>query len=370
MEIVSPSLIKVTKIHRYFMESPLGQATSRNIEKANDVTIVIDGTNVKIYGQPTAKEKCVEMLLSTIDDSMKSAVHIDLLQYGECRFVVCTLQKKFGPNLNALEKETGSVVGLDTTTALLYVKGNDAKNLTLKVLNRFFTGLAQETYRTKDVSIDDELIVESICSVCLSNPQGCSLQLGLCGHTYCWEYLAGHVTSGMANKTIPILCTFESCQKPILWQDIQLIIRNRDIINKFLHTSLSMYISNNQDAVSFCVTPGCEMFYYTSVHSKTSTVVCTSCSKELCNVCRTPSHNLVSCSVNKLRSGNFREDLKEWMNQKTDGSRKMCPKCSHCVEKYIGFDQVVCAACRTHFCWNCEVYYDHRASFHICWRVP
>ena len=126
--------------------------------------------------------------------------------------------------------------------------------------------------------------------------------------------------------------------------------------NKYITWHSMQFIDNNKNMKS-CPKAECDRIIQKNEFTLATTVTC-GCGESYCFSCEEEQHEPASCGhvqkwIEKEKGGDA--DNLQWIKANT----KLCPKCTTSIEKNAGCSAMICAKCKTGFCWFClKVYKD------------
>ena len=199
------------------------------------------------------------------------------------------------------------------------------------------------------------------CCVCFethnpTNRKTFFYRLEYCGHLYCKECIQQQLEA--TSIEFPVTCAADKCEEQLVWRDFENLFKDKvKELRDITSASFRSYIARNPEKVHNCITPDCKMVYAVSHDDLGKRFVCRKCGTNICTKCRTHWHEgFDTCEAYKNRSKGDAE-LKQWMSSDKK-NRKNCPKCSAPIEKIDGCQNVACAQCKVHICWECREYFD------------
>ena len=204
------------------------------------------------------------------------------------------------------------------------------------------------------------------CKVCFCPIDGKIYRLEDCGHPYCSECIRDLIKNGINSKQIPILCSAEGCQHPLVWKDFNNMLGS-DQRQELMKSSVEKFVAQNPETYKFCSTADCVMVYRIG-YNEGLPYECAGCGIIICTKCHTQYHHGMSCAMylSKLNTPDY--DLEEWVREKPD-IRALCPGCKTPIEKNGGCSHMHCTQCNVHISWWCKKTfrsagetYDHQGS--------
>ena len=193
------------------------------------------------------------------------------------------------------------------------------------------------------------------CSCCYEVcPRSAFLRLE-CGHdVYCRDCLNHLVDNSLKEKDTEAARCF--CGAPFTEQDIKEITNSPDKVVQFLDVLAVKRLASKKN-IHYCTTPDCQYRYlYKQIPGCFHRVECPLCRVAYCANCGVDHDAMVMCGGVKV---NLSKEDSFWLIEHT----RLCPFCSHSVEKNGGCDQVRCSNCKNFFCFNCL---EKDSQHHYC----
>ncbi|GBM20166.1 ATP-dependent RNA helicase DEAH12, chloroplastic [Araneus ventricosus] len=156
----------------------------------------------------------------------------------------------------------------------------------------------------------------------------------------------------LESKTIPLCCIKQNCGKKFYLVDIKkcLSYASENTKKNFYKAALHYHVTRNPDEVLYCPSPDCHRVFRVSNSEREQ--LCLGCNNVICTRCKSLYHYGMSCEFFQKSGGDEDFAIKMWMQE--DGSlRKQCPSCQTLIEKDSGCNHMECANCNAHFCWLC-----------------
>lgn len=321
-------------------------------------TIKIFGSSSKVAA---AEERLVHSLVA-LHESKQCEIHL------RRRFLTPDLMKElvdlYGPDLNRLKQVIpGAEFTLNARRQVISIRGEkNAKQKVEEIISNIVSLRRQDNIKGSD-GIAPTTTTD--CPICLCEVED-GYRLEGCYHLFCRSCLVEQCESAIKDFNIlPICCTHEGCNAPILITDLKTLLPEERLAELF-RTSLVKFVATSGGRLRFCPSPDCPSIYWVGATSKP--FVCGACFAETCTRCHQEYHPSISCE----RYRQFKEDpdlsLKDWCQGKE--YVKVCPVCGYMIEKIDGCNHIECR-CGRHICWVCleffsssDLCYDHLRSVH------
>ncbi|KAK6190741.1 hypothetical protein SNE40_002538 [Patella caerulea] len=348
-----------------------GRKFMRDVQERTSTYIQVDERQytISIYGttanftsaQTEFQNHLNEILLGT-------GKEIDLRAPGQPNGLMKKLIKEYGMNLEKfVDKCNLKSALLDHKRQLVKLIG-DPQNIdqAISVILVMSKNLTKNQQQTSTVQ---EEFPECCACLCPIEDTSQLYRLEYCGHAYCFDCLGQQITVAIQSKDIPILCSEEECQKPLVWNDFVNSFKKAQVNpNALLGSAVTRFMMNDKDdAYRHCLTPDCPMIY--RVTSDGIVFSCYECGIRICTTCHVEYHDGLSCQQYKA---NVMDKLQVEIYLKEFGNTtKHCPGCNILIEKNYGCNHMVCSACKISFCWLCSasfassgLCYDHLNTVH------
>ena len=285
---------------------------------------------------------------------------ISLRGEGRPQGLMKYLLLEHGLEMTTLREHTGvAVLTLVLQKHMLTATGNVES---LEKLADAVSDAMEKLEKDRVVSRPDDID----CTVCFCPIDGKIYRLEDCGHPYCSECIRDLIKNGINSKQIPILCSAEGCQHPLVWKDFNNMLGS-DQRQELMKSSVEKFVAQNPETYKFCSTADCVMVYRIG-YNEGLPYECAGCGIIICTKCHTQYHHGMSCAMylSKLNTPDY--DLEEWVREKPD-IRALCPGCKTPIEKNGGCSHMHCTQCNVHICWWCKKTfrsagetYDHQGS--------
>ena len=202
------------------------------------------------------------------------------------------------------------------------------------------------------------------CEVCyLDKPSLDFIQFSQCGHRFCVSCVTRVFESSIMASTVDLQCL--SCEEPISQSEIRQVV-DSEHFEKYLGFSVRKYLSTKRN-VCYCKGVNCPFACINSesplsLDPERTRFVCQreGCGTENCNMCFRAWHPGKSCdefAAEQVAAGRIaNESVGISEELKASMGTKNCPSCNAIIQKAVedgSCNQVVCAVCKTSFCWLC-----------------
>ena len=198
-----------------------------------------------------------------------------------------------------------------------------------------------------------------LCGVCyLFKPEKDFTQFSNCGHAFCEACVRKAFENWIRESRVDVQCL--QCAECVTQHEIKQIL-DVEYFEMYLSFTLRKFLATQQPDVCYCLAPNCPYACINSCQNipqnyiERNRFVCgrEECRSEYCNKCKKPWHPEKTCEEFEKEysdgSVGITEELRASMGAKN------CPTCNVIIEKASdgSCNQVVCAVCRTSFCWLC-----------------
>lgn len=202
-----------------------------------------------------------------------------------------------------------------------------------------------------------------MCTVCTEDMNGENSFSLACGHRFCNDCWAGHLTTKVhEGESMGILCPSYDCPLVVDESIIRQLV-SASVYQKYVQLLLNSFITNNE-RVKWCPAPGCGKAISGEM-SKSQWVKCI-CGYRFCFECSNETHAPATCEHVRLwqQKMNDESETQNWISANTVD----CPKCKCFIEKNGGCNHMTCRQCGHEFCWLCLRDWKGHNDFYTCNR--
>lgn len=198
---------------------------------------------------------------------------------------------------------------------------------------------------------------DTLCEVCCFFKSSEEIiQFSNCGHKFCVSCVKTAFESDVNESRVNVQCL--NCPESVLQSEIRQVLDSKTF-EKYLSFTLRQFLMTQHPDVCYCLAPNCP---YACINSspdfppgaeERNHFVCRrdECLSEHCNKCRKAWHPNRTCEEFE-REDVGPEGITEELRRSMDA--KNCPTCDAFIQKSPdGCNQVICAICKTSFCWLC-----------------
>ena len=352
---------------QYFKNTQKGQEFIQSVKQTYHIHVIINQYQSVfiLYGAQDQTLKATQEIMKKINELMHAHIKTHALKEFYPAGMTKRLMEQYGFNLQGLADASGAeMVDLQLRHHVLTAHGTEGAIATVEKL----LDLQASALTTKKRGKDQQSLPE--CPVCLCEVESHYMyRLEYCGHAYCKSCIKGLMEHGAKDKSFPIQCAKDGCNKDIVVKDIfALVGTSMDQLSPFIKASIDGYVLSHGNELKYCIKPDCNMVYRVN---EGNFGVCGQCHTKICTLCNSEYHPSMNCELNKkiknkIHEGSFDEYSKETWLEDDRKNRALCPKCNNGIEKNGGCMHVCCAQCKAHICWKCketfqtqENIYDH-----------
>ena len=368
--------IDIAKVQhlQYFKSTTKGQQFLQRIQQDCPVLVTLDQYQSVfiLHGTQTEVREVTKQIMKKINDLMNSQTKTYDLKEQYPVGMIKRLMGQYGLDLQGLADASGvEMIDSQLRHHKLTIHGTlEAITNAETLLQLQAAALTEKKKEMKQQSLPE-------CPVCFCEVEVESndmYRLEYCGHVYCESCIKSLLEHGAKDKSFPIQCAKEGCNKDIVVKDIlQLVGTSMDQQSPFIKASVDGYVLTHRDELKYCITPGCNMVHRVD---RRDMEVCSLCHVKICTLCDSEYHPSISCEMNKKMKGKLKwetsdERSKEVWLEEDRKNRALCPNCKNGIEKNKGCMHVYCIQCKTHICWNCKATfqtsdktYDHLVKNH------
>lgn len=196
------------------------------------------------------------------------------------------------------------------------------------------------------------------CGICLEdNTISDVFVLDGCYHKFCRKCLSDWASSRIQEAEVSTInCPERSCHQIISHNEIQLIVKDPEMLRKYEDFTLQQALEKMTD-IRWCPKPSCGMAMVGGDGVLMMRCPRESCGFCFCYRCKEPWHADSTCEQYqawKRDNQGAHDRFRLWLSQ----NAKCCPQCNAPIEKNGGCNHMTCAKCRHQFCWLCLDAYD------------